>query len=134
MKKIEKGRAKQKLYKRDPNCHWCKQPTRMVSEIRNKRTPDDVATLDHITPRCFGGTLEQNNLVLCCKRCNSLRMHYSSPQEAVRINMELLRQRIEKLLLVKQQRKLEQSERLNLLRHKRKLKKYETLAEELLVE
>jgi 5-methylcytosine-specific restriction endonuclease McrA len=33
----------------------------------------DECTLDHLVPRCKGGTNVQTNLVTCCKRCNHLK-------------------------------------------------------------
>lgn len=30
-------------------------------------------TLDHIIPKCKGGTDDKTNLTACCERCNSLK-------------------------------------------------------------
>jgi 5-methylcytosine-specific restriction endonuclease McrA len=37
-----------------------------------KRGPD-LATLDHVVPRSFGGPLSRDNLVLACSACNNER-------------------------------------------------------------
>lgn len=37
-----------------------------------KRGPD-LATLDHVVPRSFGGPLSRDNIVLACSACNNER-------------------------------------------------------------
>jgi 5-methylcytosine-specific restriction endonuclease McrA len=49
-------------------CHWCGQPTRMVSD-----NSWDKATIDHVIPRWRGGSNEEVNCVLACNLCNSRR-------------------------------------------------------------
>ncbi|MFD0460979.1 HNH endonuclease [Microvirga aerilata] len=37
-----------------------------------KRSPD-LATLDHVHPKSFGGPLSRDNIVLACSACNNER-------------------------------------------------------------
>ena len=37
-------------------------------------------TIDHITPRCFGGTNEQHNLQTLCAPCNTQKSHREQPR------------------------------------------------------
>jgi hypothetical protein len=49
-------------------CHWCGCPTRLCDE------PDpDQATIEHIMPRCKGGTNDDENLASACRACNTRR-------------------------------------------------------------
>lgn len=53
--------------------------------------------VDHIHPRCAGGTNEPNNLMPTCRQCN----HYKrdSTLEMFRIMMKSLHQRVEKIYI-----------------------------------
>jgi 5-methylcytosine-specific restriction endonuclease McrA len=33
----------------------------------------DVATIEHLKPKCYGGTDHKHNIVLACHACNNLR-------------------------------------------------------------
>lgn len=58
-----KIRRRQRLYEmQHGHCFWCR-----------KLTPIDEATLDHIKPRCKGGTYHWRNLVMACRECNQRR-------------------------------------------------------------
>lgn len=48
-------------------------------------------TLDHVYPRCYGGKLEWNNAVTCCKKCNA-RKGSTLPTDLRRIGMKLLKE------------------------------------------
>lgn len=50
-------------------CCWCGRETTEVSGKKNS------ATLEHIVPRCQGGTDDPDNLAMACSRCNSKRKH-----------------------------------------------------------
>lgn len=50
-------------------CHWC-----------NRTFPPDELTMDHIVPVARGGKASRNNVVPCCKECNS-RKKYLLPME-----------------------------------------------------
>jgi 5-methylcytosine-specific restriction endonuclease McrA len=45
------------------HCHWCQHPF----------APDDLRTLDHVTPRSQRGRNALHNLVLACEPCNRAR-------------------------------------------------------------
>lgn len=52
-------------------CTWC------LRELmrRNGGGPQpDTETLDHVVPRCLGGTNDAANLILACNECNRLRL------------------------------------------------------------
>lgn len=50
-------------------CHYC----------GDELTSENQST-DHVTPRCLGGTDSPENLVLCCKPCNSSKKHFTVEQ------------------------------------------------------
>ncbi len=50
-------------------CHYC-----------NGSFPPDELTMDHIVPVTRGGKASRNNVVACCKECNS-RKKYLLPME-----------------------------------------------------
>lgn len=58
------SRAKRRLLKTRPFCHWCKIP--LTAE---------TATLEHIVPLKRGGLDHHNNMTLACKPCNEGRGH-----------------------------------------------------------
>ncbi|MFC6225670.1 HNH endonuclease [Hymenobacter artigasi] len=39
-------------------------------------------TIDHIRPRCFGGTNGQHNLQTLCARCNIRKSHLEQPRRS----------------------------------------------------
>ena len=62
-----KSKYKQMLRARLPKeCAWC------------GATQD--LTIDHITPRCFGGTNEQHNLQTLCAPCSTQKSHREQPR------------------------------------------------------
>ena len=64
-----KSKRKKKLRTKLPQeCAWC------------GATQD--LTIDHITPRCFGGTNEQHNLQTLCAPCNTQKSHREQPRRA----------------------------------------------------
>ena len=54
-------------------CHWCGIPTRLCDE-----PDDDQATIEHIIPRCKGGTNDDDNLTSACRQCNCRRSYEDS--------------------------------------------------------
>lgn len=36
----------------------------------------DRFSVDHIIPRCYGGTNDKSNLVICCRICNKIKSNY----------------------------------------------------------
>jgi len=50
-------------------CHWC-----------NASFPPEELTMDHVIPLVRGGKSTRNNLVPCCKECNS-RKKFLLPME-----------------------------------------------------
>ena len=62
-----KSKYKQKLRAKLPKeCAWC--------------GATDNLTIDHIVPRCFGGTNEQHNLQILCAPCNAQKSHREQPR------------------------------------------------------
>lgn len=60
-KRIE-GKIKDKLYKTNKSCHYCKQPL-----FREE------CTLDHIIPKSKDGDTSIENSVISCHKCNTLK-------------------------------------------------------------
>ena len=59
MKSEKAKRNRERLLALDPHCHWCGR----LLDAKN-------ATLDHIEPRCNGGTDAPENLTIACGPCN----------------------------------------------------------------
>ncbi len=58
------SRAKRRLLKTHPFCHWCNTPL-----------GTETATLEHIIPLKRGGLDHHNNMTLACADCNHGRGH-----------------------------------------------------------
>ena len=70
-------KIRQRLWKKDPHCHYCGCKTIWLEQAGGNRPPN-AATLDHIIPRTnpLRHTLPfypQELLVLCCNKCNNDR-------------------------------------------------------------
>lgn len=83
---------------------WCARPVRLAIYLRDRftcqycgadltgRAPAELA-LDHLRPRCKGGSDAPTNLVTACRRCNSGRQDrpwwtYATPGAADRIRRQ----------------------------------------------
>ena len=51
------------------NCHYCKVE---MTPTNCDRT-DTTMTREHVVPLCYGGGSTQDNMVLCCNKCNNTR-------------------------------------------------------------
>lgn len=54
--------------KQNGRCHYCK--THMV---RTTKPHPDAVTVDHIIPKCDGGTRQESNILGACWTCNNAR-------------------------------------------------------------
>ena len=58
------------LYERDGHrCYLCGNQVASSGDVN----ADNYATLDHVVPRAHGGTDDDNNLMTCCRKCNSVK-------------------------------------------------------------
>lgn len=48
-------------------CYYCWEPVRVLRER------GIYMTVDHVIPRCRGGTSDYENLVTACERCNNMK-------------------------------------------------------------
>ncbi|MBQ0820901.1 HNH endonuclease [Microvirga terrae] len=72
MKTAQRIRLFNDVFARDAGrCVYCGIPARRPGP-GVKRAPD-LATLDHVMPKSFGGPLDRDNLVLACSACNNER-------------------------------------------------------------
>lgn len=77
------------IYIRDEfKCQYCGRDLREAD-------PRDVA-LDHLHPRCFGGSNDSTNLIMACRACNSGRQErpytqYATPGAVLRIRKTIRR-------------------------------------------
>ena len=72
MKAAQRIKLFEDVYARDGGCCvYCGIAARRPGH-GVKRGPD-LATLDHVHPRSFGGPLTRDNLVLACSACNNER-------------------------------------------------------------
>jgi 5-methylcytosine-specific restriction endonuclease McrA len=64
----------QRLFQRQKNrCAYCREMMTLKKIRANHRQPVHLATRDHVVPRAYGGSDRQENIVICCKGCNSRR-------------------------------------------------------------
>lgn len=69
---------KRTLFNRDNwSCQYC-----------SKQLNQESITIDHIVPRCRGGTTTWKNCVVCCKTCNRNKGSYLP----IEVNMKLIKQ------------------------------------------
>lgn len=58
--------------KQEGKCYYCNiklfYPRNRGNGLHKKR--QDLATVDHIIPKCLGGNGEEENLVYACSQCN----------------------------------------------------------------
>jgi 5-methylcytosine-specific restriction endonuclease McrA len=54
-------------------CHYCARPMTFRGPTPGEVQPDDLATIDHVTPISRGGDNGIRNLVLACHRCNNAK-------------------------------------------------------------
>lgn len=59
-----------------PVCQWCKRPFASIEE----------ATIDHVIPLSKGGSNGDDNLVLACATCNTMRSNKVTTKELQRVN------------------------------------------------
>lgn len=55
-------------------CGYCGVHMVLVTPEGAPGRPWDIATVDHIEPRSFGGTDDWSNLAMACRACNEARM------------------------------------------------------------
>jgi hypothetical protein len=52
-------------------CIYCAEP--LTDKLNRNATIGNRGTLDHLVPKCQGGSNHAANIVLSCKRCNAER-------------------------------------------------------------
>lgn len=125
----DRDRLRQELYDRNPNCHWCGTRVRIVPMVaQHQRFPDDMATLEHLVPACHGGAYGADNMVLACGRCNSVRSNYPTLLDALRVNIESATGQIDKLLELRKQKRLTNTQKWKLSGARKRLREHQALA------
>ncbi|MPR06110.1 HNH endonuclease [Microvirga tunisiensis] len=72
MKAVQRIRLFNDVFARDEGrCVYCGIPARRPG--RGVKCAPDLATLDHVVPKSFGGPLNRDNIVLACSACNNER-------------------------------------------------------------
>jgi 5-methylcytosine-specific restriction endonuclease McrA len=72
MKAAQRIRLFNDVFARDEGrCVYCGIPARRPG--RGVKRAPDLATLDHVVPKSFGGPLNRDNIVLACSACNNER-------------------------------------------------------------
>lgn len=54
-------------------CFYCDKHMKIPPSGVQRVQPDDIATREHLQPRCEGGSNARSNLALACKGCNGRR-------------------------------------------------------------
>lgn len=57
-------------------CQYCKCKTILLKDEKNRKFTRYIATRDHLYPICKGGTWEESNIVLACRKCNMDKKDY----------------------------------------------------------
>lgn len=74
LKTLQRQMRLSALMSRDrARCQHCGITVRVLKLKTYQRQPADMATEDHIRPKCEGGSDEMENLLLACFRCNNDR-------------------------------------------------------------
>ena len=74
MNSARRKRYQQTLFAyQDGKCAYCMQQMMLPVPCNNEinRTTKNLATLDHLVPRCKNGRWKWDNLVLACAKCNN---------------------------------------------------------------
>lgn len=70
----EAGTRLERLFRKDPNCHWCARETLLTRSFGGGWLPKDAATIDHIYSRINPAHKGKRHLyVLACYSCNQQR-------------------------------------------------------------
>lgn len=69
-RKAPKASRRRRLFRSQPNCHWCGQPMQIPNP-----DADDYGTIEHVIPLARGGMDHGKNRVLAHKKCNNARGH-----------------------------------------------------------
>ncbi len=67
MTKKQRKAFREKEYARSPYCFWCGEKMRISAK---KKQLKNFATIEHLTPKRFGGTNFPENLRLAHYKCN----------------------------------------------------------------
>lgn len=54
-------------------CHYCGREMLLTKGPEDGRCPPELATIEHLTPRAFGGTMSYDNTAAACFECNNGR-------------------------------------------------------------
>lgn len=72
MKAAQRIKLFNDIFARDGGrCVYCGIPARRPGP--GVKRASDLATLDHVMPKSFGGPLNRDNIVLACSACNNER-------------------------------------------------------------
>ena len=78
-------KARRQLYReQEGKCFWCEK--RLPLESTN---PDEIITVDHLTPLWRGGDNTITNLVVACLPCNSYRNSRDQATDEIKYNLWL---------------------------------------------
>lgn len=81
---------RRKIFSRDQyKCVYCETPC----------TPDEL-TIDHVLPKSRGGDNSPQNLVTCCRRCNSLKDSKTDEEFGYRVSKAVLHSNIDLAILL----------------------------------
>ena len=63
-----------KLHKQQNRlCLWCGMPTIVYADRYLKKSRADSASREHIMPKSMGGTMDDFNIAMSCRKCNGER-------------------------------------------------------------
>lgn len=55
------------------HCYYCGVELQKLSDPVRRVNADNRKTIDHLIPVSKGGTNEESNLVIACRKCNNLK-------------------------------------------------------------
>lgn len=73
MFRAARTRRKRIRWESDPKCHYCKRVTILDLKTHRSNPSELLATWDHMTPLCDGGSESPKNTVIACQACNTLK-------------------------------------------------------------
>lgn len=67
---VQMSRRERLWHEAGGRCHWCGKHTELINSPLLHQ-----ATIDHVIPRCRGGSDREDNVVNSCRQCNLRRNH-----------------------------------------------------------
>lgn len=69
----EKSPYTSKKFASATHCYYCEVKLQTLADIVRRVNAPNRKTIDHLIPRSKGGTDDESNLVIACRKCNEAK-------------------------------------------------------------